>query len=339
MRDEHHSLTIPCFQGIVKSAVKSSQEKSEGQQSKMLADKLQYFLAAARHDHIGQAADELNLSQPALSRSIQKLEEELGVQLFDRTGRGVHLNAAGKILLNRVKRASAEFEDARRELAELSNAKRQTIALGYLSTFGIRLIPDLVKGFCDSDPDVEFRLLEGPSPFLTEQLIKGEIDLCVSNQLIDPALVWRPLFNEDLHALIPPGHRLAERESIDLAELAEDMFVALKPGNGLRQTLDDLCRQAGFIPKIKFEGYEVATLRGLVGSGFGVTLAPKRQVAAQTQAVSIPIRSPHCYQVIGLSWRKGRWMSPKTVAFSEYLLSKIQTKEMREQHNRLRSAG
>jgi DNA-binding transcriptional LysR family regulator len=305
----------------------------------MLADKLQYFLAAARHDHIGQAADELNLSQPALSRSIQKLEEELGVQLFDRTGRGVHLNAAGKILLNRVKRASAEFEDAIRELAELSSAKRKTVSLGYLSTFGIRLIPELVKNFCDTDPDVEFKLLEGPSPFLTDQLLKGEIDLCVSAQLLDPALMWRPLFDEDLHALLHPGHRLADRETIDLAELAEDNFVALKPGNGLRQTLDDLCRQAGFIPKIKFEGYEVATLRGLVGSGFGVTLAPKRQIAAQTQAISIPIRVPRCYHVIGLSWRKGRWLSPKTISFSEYLLSKIQTKEMRELHSRVRAAS
>jgi len=305
----------------------------------MLADKLQYFLAAARHEHIGQAADELNLSQPALSRSIQKLEEELGVQLFDRTGRGVHLNAAGNVLLNRVKRASAEFEDAVRELAELSNSKRKTISIGYLSTFGIRLIPELVKSYCDIDPDVEFKLLEGPSPFLTEQLLKGEIDLCVSSQLIDAALMWRPLFNEELHALLHPGHRLAERETIDLAELAEDTFVALKPGNGLRQALDDLCRQAGFIPNIKFEGYEVATLRGLVGSGFGVTLAPKRQVAAQTQAVSVPILTPNCYQVIGLSWRKGRWLSPKAVTFSEYLLSKIQTKEMRDLHNRLRTAS
>jgi DNA-binding transcriptional LysR family regulator len=305
----------------------------------MLADKLQYFLAAARHEHIGQAADELNLSQPALSRSIQKLEEELGVQLFDRTGRGVHLNAAGKILLNRVERASAEFDDAIRELADLSSSKRKTIALGYLSTFGIRLIPELVKNYCDIDPDVEFKLLEGPSPFLTEQLLKGEIDLCVSSQLINPALMWRPLFNEELHALLHPGHRLAARETIDLAELADDAFVALKPGNGLRQTLDDLCRQAGFIPKIKFEGYEVATLRGLVGSGFGVTLAPKRQIAAQTQAISVPIRVPHCFHVIGLSWRKGRWLSAKAVTFSEYLLSKMQSQEMKELNSRLRAAG
>src|SRR5271154_6197916 len=115
----------------------------------MLSDQIRYFAAAARHEHLGRAADELDLSQPALSRSIQKLEEELGVQLFDRTGRGVHLNAAGKILLRRVERASAEFDDAIRELAENSNAKRKTISLGYLSTFSVRLIPELVKTFCD----------------------------------------------------------------------------------------------------------------------------------------------------------------------------------------------
>ena len=305
----------------------------------MLADKLQYFLAAARHEHIGQAADELDLSQPALSRSIQKLEEELGVQLFDRTGRGVYLNAAGRILLNRVERASAEFDDAIRELAEHSSSKRKTISLGYLSTFGVRVIPELVTKFCDIEPEVKFQLLEGPVPFLSEQLLKGRIDLCFSSQLVDPAITWRPLYAEELFAYFPPGHRLAARETIDLSELAEELFVALKQVHGLRQILEDLCRQAGFVPRIKLEGHEVATLRGLVGSGFGVTLAPKPAVAAQTQAVSIPIRSPHCFRVVGLSWRKGRWLSPKAVSFGEYVLSKMQTQDFKEIANKMKSAS
>src|ERR1700761_4216649 len=136
----------------------------------MIADQLRYFLAAARHEHLGRAAEELGMSQPALSRSILKLEEELGVQLFDRAGRGVRLNSAGKILLRRIERAHAECEDAVRELREQRTLSRKTVSIGYFATFGVRLIPELVKSFCAAEPGVQFQFFEGPSPALAEQL-------------------------------------------------------------------------------------------------------------------------------------------------------------------------
>ncbi len=285
----------------------------------MLSDQMRYSAAAARHEHLGRAADELDMSQPALSRSILKLEEELGVRLFDRAGRGVRLNAAGKVLLRRLERARAECEDAVRELGEQKALSRKTVSIGYFATFGVRVIPELVKSFCAVEPGVQFQLFEGPSPVLARQLLSGEIDLCMASQFTNSGLSWQPLFNEELFALVPPTHRLAKNASIDLADLAEEPFVALKAGHSLRQTLEDLCREAGFTPRVSLEGYEVATLRGLVGAGFGVTLAPKRTVAAPIQAVSIPVRTPRCQRVIGLSWRKGRWLSPKTLAFKDHL--------------------
>jgi DNA-binding transcriptional LysR family regulator len=285
----------------------------------MLSDQMRYFAAAARHEHLGRAADELDMSQPALSRSILKLEEELGVRLFDRAGRGVRLNAAGQVLLRRLERARAECEDAVKELREQRALSRKTVSIGYFATFGVRLIPELVKSFCVVEPGVHFQLFEGPSPVLVKQLLAGEIDLCVASQFAHLGVSWQPLFNEELFALVPPNHRLAKNASIDLAELAQEPFVALKAGHSLRQTLEELCREAGFVPRIKLEGYEVATLRGLVGAGFGVTLSPKRTVAAPIQAVSIPVRKPLCQRVIGLSWRKGRWLSPKALLFREHL--------------------
>jgi DNA-binding transcriptional LysR family regulator len=295
----------------------------------MLSDPIRYFAAAARHEHRGRAADELAISQPALSRSILKLEDELGVQLFDRAGRGVRLNNAGRILLRRIERAHAECEDAVRELREQRNLSRKTVSLGYFATFGVRLVPELVRSFCAAEPGVQFQFFEGPSPILAGQLQSGEIDLCIATRYEDPGIAWQPMFNEELFALLPPGHRLARRPSIDLAELAEEPFVALKSGHALRETLESLCRTAGFVPQIRLEGYEVATLRGLVGAGFGVTLAPRRAVAAPIQAASVPVRKPRCRRVIGLSWRKGRWLSPKTLAFKEHALrhlSSIQSK-------------
>jgi DNA-binding transcriptional LysR family regulator len=286
----------------------------------MLTDQLRYFVAAARSEHMARAAEQLDLSQPALSRSIQKLEEELGLPLFDRVGRGVRLNDAGKILLRRVDRANAEFEDALRELKDFGAAK--SVSLGYLSTFGVRLIPELVKGFSALEPDLQFNLFEAPSPLLTKQLLNGEVDLCVSTELFDPGLEWRPLFKEELFALVPVEHPLAARKSIELIDLADEPFVALRAGHGLRLVLDELCARAGFKPKINLEGYEVSSLRGLVVAGFGVTLAPKRAVSAATY-VDLPISAPDCFRVVGVSWRKDRWLSPKACAFRDYLVKHL----------------
>ncbi len=286
----------------------------------MLTDQLRYFVAAARSEHMARAAEQLDLSQPALSRSIQKLEEELGLPLFDRVGRGVRLNEAGKILLRRVDRARAEFEDALRELKDFGATK--SVSVGYLSTFGVRLIPELVKGFSALEPDLQFNLFEGPSPLLTKQLLNGDVDLCVSTELYDPGVEWRPLFNEELFALVPIEHPLAARKSIELVELADEPFVALRAGHGLRLVLDELCARAGFKPKINLEGYEVSSLRGLVVAGFGVTLAPKRSVSAATY-VDLPISTPECFRVVGVSWRKERWLSPKALAFRDYLLKQL----------------
>ncbi len=286
----------------------------------MLTDQLRYFVAAARSEHMARAAEQLDLSQPALSRSIQKLEEELGLPLFDRVGRGVRLNEAGKILLRRVDRANAEFDDALRELKDFGATK--SVSLGYLSTFGVRLIPELVKGFAALDPDLQFNLFEGPSPLLTKQLLNGEVDLCVSTEPYDPGVEWRPLFKEELFALLPLNHPLAARKSIELIELADEPFVALRAGHGLRLVLDELCARAGFKPKINLEGYEVSSLRGLVVAGFGVTLAPRRAVTTAPY-VDVPISTPECFRVVGVSWRKERWLSPKASAFRDYLLKQL----------------
>ena len=288
----------------------------------MLSDQMRYFVAAARHEHLGRAADELDMSQPALSRSILKLEEELGVQLFDRAGRGVRLNAAGKILLCRVEPARAECDDAVRELHEQRNLSRKTVSIGYFATFGVRLIPNSSNRFARSTPESSSSCSKDRARLLAEQLLSGEIDLCIASQFTELGLSWHPCSTRSYsHSCLRTT--ACETSSIDLTELAEEPFVALKVGHGLRQTLVDLCREAGFTPQIKLEGYEVATLRGLVGAGFGVTLSPKRTIAAPIQAISIPVRTPRCQRMIGLSWRKGRWLSPKTLLFKEHLLKNL----------------
>jgi DNA-binding transcriptional LysR family regulator len=287
----------------------------------MIADPLLYFAAAARHEHLGHAAEELRMSQPALSRSIARLEGDLGVRLFDRDGRGIRLNAAGKILLRRVDRAFAELEDARRELREGAERSRRVVSIGFLATFGARRIPDLIRRFKVSNPRVQFRLLQGAYPALRERLAAGEIDLCLcSPRFADADLDWKPLYSEELRLLVPAGHRLASRPSVDLIEIAKEPVVALRKDYGLRLALEELSRQAGFTPEIAFEGEEVTTLCGLVGAGFGVALVPSSSAEHSAEVVSLAVRTPVCRRVVGLSWRQGRYLSPASRSFRDYVV-------------------
>jgi DNA-binding transcriptional LysR family regulator len=289
-----------------------------------IEDQLRYFLVAARQEHLGRAAEELGLSQPALSRSISRLEEEYGIKLFDRASRRIRLNTAGRLLVGHFERALAELEDARRVLQDGRQDARNTISIGFLATFGARLIPGLIRGYKAVDPTAQFRLLQGPYPLLHELLVKGEIDFClVSPRFADSALDWRPLFEEELVMIVPRGHRLESRGEIDLREVAKLPMVALKRGFGLRQTVEDLTRQAGFVPNIAFEGEEVATLQGLVGAGFGVALTPKSSVGRSDLVVSLSVREPPCRRTIGLSWRQGRYISRKSIDFRDHVMKTL----------------
>jgi DNA-binding transcriptional LysR family regulator len=288
----------------------------------MIADRLRYFLVAARREHLGQAAEELGISQPALSRSILRLEEEFGVQLFDRSGRSVRLNASGRLLLRRVERAFAELEDAQRDLADRAAEGGRAMVLGFLATMGARLIPELIRGFREEHPDAQFRLLQGPYPFLRDRLIAGEIDLCISAPSFAEAdLEWQPLYEEELTVVVPAAHALAGKKEIDLIEIAKEPIIAMKSTYGLRQSLEELCREAGFQPQISFEAEEVSTLLGLVGAGFGVTLTPRPSESDLYK--SLIVRTPTCKRTVGVSWRNGRYLPPLTGEFRAYLVDQF----------------
>ncbi|HTJ24840.1 MAG TPA: LysR family transcriptional regulator [Candidatus Limnocylindria bacterium] len=291
----------------------------------MEIDQLRYFAAAAREEHFGRAAESLGISQPALSRCIARLEELYGIPLFERDGRGIRITEAGRTLLTRVDRIFAELEDARRELRDLARERRtRPVALGFLATLGLHVVPDAIRRYREREPDVEFRLLQGPGPLLGQRLVAGEIDLCLSSpRFADAAIEWQPLWEEELVVLVPRGHRLAARTEIDLTEIANEPVVALKPGYGLRQIVDELCRSAGFQPRIAFEGEEVATLRGLVGAGFGVSLVPLSAHLGDDPTVDLHVRAPVCSRTFGLSWLRGRYLPKQTTTFRDFIVTSL----------------
>src|SRR5262245_13028396 len=138
---------------------------------------LECFRVAGRLQHVTRAAEQLGTSQPALSRSLARLQAELGVQLFRRAGRSIRLTKPGELFLLRVERALDEIENGRRELADFKAVDRGTIALGFLRTLGARYIPELVRRFSSVHPSVRFAFVQNNSATIEAQLDRGELDL------------------------------------------------------------------------------------------------------------------------------------------------------------------
>jgi DNA-binding transcriptional LysR family regulator len=284
-------------------------------------EQLKYFEVTARLEHISRAAEVLNISQSTLSRAIARIETRFGVPLFDRAKRGIRLNAFGRALLTRVEQALLELENAEREIQELSQVVDNQISLGFLSSLGVKIVPTLVRAFQKTRPNARFRLLQGGFELLRERIYSGDIDLCLSSpHLTENRLGWQPLWREELVMLLPPGHRLAARAQIRLAEIASDPVAALREGNGLRADLDRFSREASFTPRIAFEGSDLAPLLGLVGAGIGVALVPKSYAESQRIAKYVRISTPACSRVIGISWNEARFSKSLLRAFRSFLV-------------------
>ncbi len=133
-------------------------------------------------------------------------------------------------------------------------------------------------------------------------------------------ILWTPLWSEELFAIVPLGHPLAERESILLAEIAEESFIFLKKGYALRRTTDQLFEQLGVVPRVTFEGEEAATVAGLVSAGLGVSLLPDLRGIDKSKIAQIRISSPKCQRVIGMAQVQGGYLSPAAVRFKEFVL-------------------
>jgi DNA-binding transcriptional LysR family regulator len=279
---------------------------------------LHYFRTVARLDHVTRAAEELRVAQPALSKTIARLETELGVPLFDRRGRRVLLNACGRAFLRHVERAFREMEDGRQELADLAGLEGGTVTVAATT---LRLLPGLLGAFRDRYPGVTFRLSQASTAEMQERLADGEIDLCLASAPIaGPAFRSVALFTEEILLAVPPHHRLAERRRIPLGEVAAEPFISAKRGYWSRDLTDDACRQAGFIPDIICEGDEPGAIRSLVAAGLGVAFLPTsaRQAGAGPKVAWLHVTEPVCQRTVSLAWREDRYLSAAARQFRQF---------------------
>jgi DNA-binding transcriptional LysR family regulator len=289
------------------------------------AEELRWFVAVAERGRVTQAAADLHISQPALSRALARLQGELGVHLFDRSGRTLRLNRYGERYLEHARRALAELDSGRRAIEEMAGGEQGLVSLGFAPTLSTWLVPRLVSAFRAEHPGPRFQLHQDAVGPLVDALRDGGVDILISPRPGDPALRWHALGRERLQLVVPPGHRLAGRKRVRLAEAADERFVMLKHAFDFRDLVEALCRQAGFEPESGFEAEDVASARALVAAGLGVAVVPPLHgdgAELGRTGVHVELSDAHAVREIGIVWDERRYRSPVTELFRSFVIER-----------------
>ncbi|AFC29016.1 LysR family transcriptional regulator [Paenibacillus mucilaginosus 3016] len=281
---------------------------------------LEYFRTVARLEHMTEAAGVLHVTQSSLSKTIRLLEEDLGVSLFDRSGRKLRLNEFGRSFLARVERALFELEEGKREIVDLTKADYSTLSLAVNTAY---MLPDILHRFREIRPHVQFHVQQLGTHEMEIRVKKGEIDFCCSSPPVQGSeLVCDIVFQERIYLIVPTTHRFANRDRVPLSELKEERFVSLNKGYGIRDLMDFHCEKAGFIPQNAYEGDEPATLGLLVQAGLGISFVPESALHfwPVENIVFLRIEEPVCERQIGLSRHHSRYLSNAAKEFRQVII-------------------
>jgi LysR family transcriptional activator of glutamate synthase operon len=277
---------------------------------------MRYFQHIAYTENITRSANELLISQPALSKMLNNLEKELGAKLFDRRGRHIELNSKGTLFLKRVETILNELEEARKEILDYAGEINGNVRFCF--DVASHIIPNLLRDFCLIYPKVTFQLLQhyrNPS--------SSKFDLCVTSLPTGlHGTEKMELLREEILLAVPKSHPLSSLSTINLSDLSSESLISLKKGNSLRESTDALCKIAGFIPRITFESDDPATVRGLIRAGQGIAFVPALTWKGTTDEsiALLEITNPSCFRTIELHWKEGRYLSPTVQTFRQFIL-------------------
>lgn len=281
---------------------------------------LKYFQKLADIQNFTKAADELVLSQSALSRSILKLENEIGIPLFERKSRGVVLNQYGKIFLEHINRALWEIDEAKKEINNIVDPFHGSIQLAFIQPLGSNFIPDLISGFQKQKPGIRLLLTQDTSNKILDMIESAEIDVgfCAPKEIIKNLSSFT-IMKQELFLIVNKDHRLADKMQVDLCEVANDPFILYKTETSLHDVTEKLCHDAGFHPKKSFEAFDERTVAGLVGANLGVALSPFIPGLDMQKVSLIHVRKPHCLIEIQMVYPTNGYVSPALKHFKSYV--------------------
>jgi DNA-binding transcriptional LysR family regulator len=284
---------------------------------------LRAFVAVTDKGSFRAAATALHLSQPALSRRVEKLESALGFRLFERTTRKVELNALGRAFIPKARHVLHELESALLGMDDLSDRLRGQVTVACVPSAVGTFVADALAAFHRQYPGIRVRLIDDSATEILLAVARSEADFGISYLgTQEPDLEFEPLVEEDFVLACLPAHPLARRASVSWAELSGHRCVMLAPGSGNRLLIDQALSSLGSRPAWICEVRHVPALISLVEAGIGVGPVPRFAVVQGRKGslVSVPLLEPRVVRTIGTIKRRGRPLAAAARAFHDLLL-------------------
>lgn len=281
----------------------------------MTLTEFRYIVAVARELHFGRAAQACYVSQPTLSVAIRKLEEELGVVLFERSQTDISITPIGARIVDQARKVLAETETLK-HLAQLAQDPfKEPLRLGVIHTIGPYLLPHIVPALHRKAPTLPLHIEESMTASLSELLKTGELDaVLLSLPFEEPGIAIIPLYDEPFQVVMPKGHALEAKDSIDVHDLAQETALLLGVGHCFRDQILDFCpelnRRQGFSADARkvLQGGSLETIRLMIASGAGISVFPCTAVSAANyphKLLSIrPFSEPVPMRRVAIAWRK-----------------------------------
>lgn len=238
---------------------------------------LNYFQAVADELNYRKAADRLFISQPGLSRQIKQLEEELGVQLFERDKKHVELTAAGKFLKGEVDFVLNHLETTKQQLLQIANGREGELRIGFLGSASNQVLPELLKKINQNFPKVTTSLEELSNQVQVEMIQKDKLDLgFVRLASVPEELEMKSVYRDTFSLVVPVNHPVTVKNFTSVGQFASESFILFSSdySNFYYEQILGICRDSGFSPRIKHKSVHALTIFRLVENGLGVAIVP-----------------------------------------------------------------
>ncbi|RSM53227.1 LysR family transcriptional regulator [Amycolatopsis sp. WAC 01376] len=288
---------------------------------------LKALVTVAEVGSVTRAAELLHLVQPAVTRQIRTLEQELGVPLFERTRHGMRPTEAGATLVERARRALTELDRARAELAPKPGVVTGIVTVGLLESAAERLAAPLTTAVLREHPGIELRLLTAYSGHLQRWIDDGDVDLSLLYNLTStPSLNVRPLVRERLWAVAPPSAGLDPARPVPFAEVAAHPLVMPSEGHALRTLIDGAAREAGADTEVTVQTNAMTLQKRLVLGGHGWTILPGIGIAADVADGTLsaaPVCEPEVWRTVVLGMPRTGRVTPAVDAVARALVQQI----------------
>jgi len=287
----------------------------------MTLQQLYYFCIVAELEHFTKAAEKLMVSQPSLSHAINDLESELGVHLFERQGRNVKLTKYGAIFLEYVVEALDILDHGRAKLNDFTHPDTGTVSLAYFSSLE-GFIPYLVSSFYANTEHVKthFQFQQLSNKQIEEGLVSGSMDLAFATRLDIPKLCFHKIGTHNLVLIVPVSHSLAQYDSMNLKDLANENFVTYDNQCQIRQDIDQVFQIAGVQPKILLEASHDTIISSYVAANYGLALVPEPLGNVRNDIKALRIENELPPREIYLVWKDVRYLSPAVKRFRDFII-------------------